>query len=685
MSSYQAIRPRSSNPPTEDDASQRSSQPAESAVSVGKGRKRKAPAHVSQNACTNCKKARAKCDGIEWQTCSRCNSRALSDSCQYEVHVKTAKEELVRRIKHLEGTIDQMQAELKEKDTWIQTLRDIFSPGTRGFTILEQLQNDGDSYQALIDTLSSLPKASRHIPGNLQLLQGSDSGDAMDTDDDNTSRWTSVTQDESKIHHLMALYFAWVHPVHMFFSERHFLDSFKNRNGVYCSSALVNAICAMGCRYCEDVTGSKVAITRLGDRFTQQVWAELKLEKVLTPLSAVTYAIMFLVELSAGDARAASSHLRLATDSLREVNKFGWSEEAFQITFFGINALNINWCALVYQKPPAPVLQHAKVFENVELDRPGQSWRHYKVEGDAIKPDIASRALATAKESAKLSIINLDAISTWCGGRGRVTTKHILGLYGRYLSWKQELPPALCEKTYDLQDFSVEGILPYTLLLHITYCVAICQLFNPLLECRQLPKIAKLQIQAIIVRSAQEGLGICEKFAKCFNNRYQSPLQAYCMVHLADVILRLDKQSAERIIYFCLKQLGEALPGFPVVGPLQSMFCESVLACGLDLPKDVDLLMGGRSWKSYSREDKLGCSERLTYTQPVDLLAAAIDPSLPETFKSEWDDFMKDHGRWELGDPERRRPSSTSTSTGPETRSSEMRAMDISSLMNPRI
>jgi hypothetical protein len=59
MNSFQAIRPRSSNP-NEDDSARRPSLNGELAVSVGKGRKRKAPAHVSQNACTNCKKARAK-------------------------------------------------------------------------------------------------------------------------------------------------------------------------------------------------------------------------------------------------------------------------------------------------------------------------------------------------------------------------------------------------------------------------------------------------------------------------------------------------------------------------------------------------------------------------------------------------------------------------------------------------
>lgn len=59
MSQFQSIRPRSSNP-VDDDLARPAIHSSDSQVMVGKARKRKAPAQVSQNACTNCKKARAK-------------------------------------------------------------------------------------------------------------------------------------------------------------------------------------------------------------------------------------------------------------------------------------------------------------------------------------------------------------------------------------------------------------------------------------------------------------------------------------------------------------------------------------------------------------------------------------------------------------------------------------------------
>lgn len=284
----------------------------------------------------------AKCDGIDGQTCSRCNSRSLAGSCSYELHVKTAKEELVRKIKYFEDTVETLQAEVREKDEWIQTIKEVFNPTSHGSKILQQLQQDDKTYRDLIALLSSAPAASKHV--YITSTRDVDTDDVSDTTEDEVapSRWTNVTQEDSKIDHFMTLYFSWVHPAHMLFSEHSFMNNFKHNSRVYCSPALVNAICAMGCRYYTDNDGpNEVAVRRLGERFTQQARAELRAEKAMTPLSSVTYAIMFLVELSAGSARDAFSHLRLAIDSLQDVDRREWSDEAFQITLYGIHALNV--------------------------------------------------------------------------------------------------------------------------------------------------------------------------------------------------------------------------------------------------------------------------------------------------------------------------------------------------------
>jgi hypothetical protein len=54
------------NATADEDAEPYQSQSAKSSsVAVGKARRRKTPSHVSSNACTNCKKARAKVNTVK--------------------------------------------------------------------------------------------------------------------------------------------------------------------------------------------------------------------------------------------------------------------------------------------------------------------------------------------------------------------------------------------------------------------------------------------------------------------------------------------------------------------------------------------------------------------------------------------------------------------------------------------
>jgi hypothetical protein len=171
-------------------------------------------------------------------------------------------------------------------------------------------------------------------------------------------------------------------------------------------------------------------------------------------------------------------------------------------------------------------------------------------------------------------------------------------------------------------------------------------------------------------------------------------MQAFCLLHLSDLILRQGKLEVDATILFCLEMLSESLPGFPMVGPLQAMFCESVISCGYKLPANVEQLMGGRTWQSYSREDKLECCERLTYAQPVDLLVERLDPHIARVFEEEWNEIIENHGASDPDDgllghaepePEMSTPTKhTSTHRRHAKKSSgDQRAMDLRLMMNP--
>jgi hypothetical protein len=61
--------------------------------------------------------------------------------------------------------------------------------------------------------------------------------------------WTQVTSDGDLVEHLMALYFCWEYPTFASLSKGHFLDDFRAGRRRHCSSLLVNAILAVGCRF----------------------------------------------------------------------------------------------------------------------------------------------------------------------------------------------------------------------------------------------------------------------------------------------------------------------------------------------------------------------------------------------------------------------------------------------------
>lgn len=61
--------------------------------------------------------------------------------------------------------------------------------------------------------------------------------------------WTNITGDSGLVQHLLALYFCWEYPTFASLSKEHFLKDFMEGRPRFCSSILVNALLALGCRF----------------------------------------------------------------------------------------------------------------------------------------------------------------------------------------------------------------------------------------------------------------------------------------------------------------------------------------------------------------------------------------------------------------------------------------------------
>lgn len=552
---------------------------------------------------------------------------------------------MVRRIKNLEQQNAELQDSAKEKDIWIESIFNALANDERGPEVLEKLRQ-GQTYEQVAEWLGRPPfedvgRLSATSEYRLSdIAKKYEEAMNLDATPENIQslQWTDVTSNEALTHHLMALYFAWVHPVHMVFSETHFMSSYRSGDRTYCTPSLVNAICGMGCFYLVDEGGDETVAKDLSCQFLMQVHQDIAMEDQTKPIFATTYAILFLIELSAGQARKASSHLRLAVESLHRANVAGFSSEAFEITSWGIHTLNTAWAGFTYQKPSMPMSPRAIVFKDVELDKEGACWQPYRVPQDNAMSEIPSHAIRTAKELARLNQIILETINVYCGSCGRVTAKSILYLYRRYLQWKEALPPTMRIDESDSQP------LPHVYSLHAHYHVALCQLFQPLLDYDRFSQVTLDHIRNITTQAAEDGIKVLRAYQKFFSARYQVPLQSFCLVHLCDTLVRRGRSDVDTqsVVTFCLEMLHLALPGFVFIGPLQAMFCQMILEQRLPLPKDVNKLMGGRT--QYGLEEFLDACERVTYAQPIDVLLERLDPLIADKFEGEWHDFIEAHG-----------------------------------------
>jgi hypothetical protein len=64
-----------------------------------------------------------------------------------------------------------------------------------------------------------------------------------------SSIWTKVTGNDGLVDHLMTLYFCWEYPIFASLLKEQFLADFRTGEVRYCSSVLVNAMLALGCRF----------------------------------------------------------------------------------------------------------------------------------------------------------------------------------------------------------------------------------------------------------------------------------------------------------------------------------------------------------------------------------------------------------------------------------------------------
>lgn len=217
----------------------------------------------------------------------------------------------------------------------------------------------GDSYHSIADwlyeqqsissSMQSLPAPQHSLIDVVKSLERHHASDGLSRRDNPTA---SDISNQKLIGHLFDLYFTWVHPVHMIFSELEFKHSFQTNDEKYCSSSMVNAICAMACHLLGseeletlseelETLSEEVDVSILREGFMAEARNYLVPKLYFRMTTIQTLAIMYLVDLGSGKVRRAMGYLRSAIENMTQYNDDQQSADAREICVWGIEALRM--------------------------------------------------------------------------------------------------------------------------------------------------------------------------------------------------------------------------------------------------------------------------------------------------------------------------------------------------------
>lgn len=252
----------------------------------------------------------------------------------------------IRRLQSRNNTLEEENGTLEEKNDWIECIMESLKDDSQGTEIIRRLKR-GEAHRDIAEWLGRPMTAGTNNLSPTSELQLSEAIEKYHRDfvsNHDPRFWIGVTIDPCLIEHLIHLYFTWIHPVHMLFDEGKFLDSFKNCVDTYCSSSLVNAICAMSCyllhKSWDNDEDIQLATSSLRIRFMDEARSSLKDTDNDRMTVIQTYAILFLAELSSGNGRTATSHLRLAAELLIDKQQAKMSRDSEEISSWGLLTLH---------------------------------------------------------------------------------------------------------------------------------------------------------------------------------------------------------------------------------------------------------------------------------------------------------------------------------------------------------
>ncbi|KAK7582933.1 hypothetical protein V3481_012228 [Fusarium oxysporum f. sp. vasinfectum] len=331
------------------------------------------------------------------------------------------------------------------------------------------------------------------------------------------SAWTAITNDINLILHLLALYFCWEYPVFAPLSKKHFFQDFRDGRHRYCSSLLVNALLALGCRFSTNL------ITRAnsedpesaGDHFfqeSQRLFDQETDHHSLTTIQAL--GIMSIREASCGRGSEsryyAGQSIRLAFEmGLHRSPDNGDKEElAVQLaTFWGAFSLDNTSSLVTGSLPNCSYTPHLPSKPAVVRDVEASVWVPYTDDGAPLQLQYEqpSNERSVYKCLCELSEQVHKSLYLLHSPRKTLTAQGLLGIYTEYLDWYNGVPEALRLG---------HNFTPAVLFAHMYYHFATLLLFWPFVNLRIIE--SEVSPQDVCLQAANAIQGFLTSYSRIY-------------------------------------------------------------------------------------------------------------------------------------------------------------------------
>ncbi|KAL8383507.1 hypothetical protein RB595_010624 [Gaeumannomyces hyphopodioides] len=300
--------------------------------------------------------------------------------------------------------------------------------------------------------------------------------------------WTSLTPDISLVQHLLSLYFCWEYPTFASLSKEHFISDFQKGRPRFCSSILVNALMALGCRFSSqpNTRANPDDPYSSGDHFfkeCQRLLYEETSHHTLTTIQAL--GIMSIREASCGrDSESwfyAGQSIKLAIEmGLHKVQEGSGDEDELAVkaaTFWGAFALDHAWSLATGSLPQSSSFIRLPPKPSVIGDIEASLWIPYTDDGAPLQQSCEqpSNVRSVYRCFCELSeLVHQSLYALHSPGRP-LAARELLALYTSYLHWYANIPEVLRLGA---------NFTPSVLFAHMYYHFAILLLFRPLIKLR---------------------------------------------------------------------------------------------------------------------------------------------------------------------------------------------------------